>query len=168
MLPLVRRQVAIRELFPFQEHLDDPKQFVAGVKIRFFDLIAAFSVHALHGFDVLPRKRSKLGIPFSVDILLTLFVFHVLVHHLQNLLAASVSVGLRRVEVQKRTNHAVCTAEHFQVRLHRYRMALNQSLLLCSIRSRLTNLVLAKVKLLNDLFEQFVVALGFEVNNKLL
>ncbi len=52
LLPLSVGEVTVWKLLAFEEHFDDPEKFVAGIQIRFLDLIPMLSVHALHSLDI--------------------------------------------------------------------------------------------------------------------
>jgi len=57
-------------------------------------MVASIAVHTLHVPNVFLDDLSELRVSLAVNILLTLLVAHVLMHHLQYLLASSVTSGL--------------------------------------------------------------------------
>ena len=168
LLPLRLAQVTIWKLFAIKEHFYYPEELVASVEIRFLDLIATFSINALHRSDIITEDHSLKIVSFAFYFFLTFFLFHVFVHHLKDLLATPFFVRLGRVKEQKRTNHTISTAKHFQVVFHRNIDAL------AAFRSpawlaRTTRYIwiFAQIQLLDDLFQHFVIAFGFKLIKQL-
>lgn len=110
LLPLEQRQVPDRKLLTIQEHLDDPQELVARVNIRFLNLVAALSVDTLHGTDILFCDLTRRWVALELQVVLALFVPHVLVHHLQDVLASGIAVCLSCVKIQESADHAIGAA----------------------------------------------------------
>lgn len=85
LAPLGLSQVAVRELLAFQEHLNDPQEFVSNVDVRLFEFKLIIGTYlSQKSFQVLDLQLSKSPLLAELLLLKILRLNHDLVHRVEN------------------------------------------------------------------------------------